>query len=378
MSNEVVAVLPEVARDGFHALRHAARDSFMEQGWPNRRVEAYKYTSLVRFKEKTWQRPQAPGEVGELPQALGNRMLWVDGYTDGASPDAHLQLLRDCAAAPSSGLSTLLGQLAPWDDPVVALNTALFDHGAWLDLPAGAAPETPLEIVHAFGRHASPSETHARLAIHLGENARLTLVERFSGDCDDALLSRVAEIALDVGAELLHIRLNEAGDGSQILGHSSVRVGAGAHYRCLTLDLGGKLAREAFHVDLDGQSARTDLTGLALTDRQRHADSDVLIRHNATHTVSKQHFRGILDGRSRSVYSGKVLVAQGAQKSDSSQNSANLLLSRGAEADTRPQLEIYADDVSCDHGAATGAIDPDALFYLESRGIPADAARRMI
>ncbi|MDN5865553.1 MAG: Fe-S cluster assembly protein SufD [Gammaproteobacteria bacterium] len=282
------------------------------------------------------------------------------------------------AKEPGSGLAELLGQLAPQDDPVVALNTALFDHGAWLDLPAEAAPGEPLEIVHAIGAHDSPSETHARLAIHLGENARLTLVERFIGDCDDALLSRVAEMALDAGAELLHIRLNEAGDGSQLLGHTSVRVGERAQYRCLTLDLGAKLAREAFHIDLAEDAAATRLTGLALTDGRRHADSDVLVTHHATHTLSRQNFRGVLDGRSRSVYSGKVLVAPGAQKSDSSQNSANLLLSRKAEADTRPQLEIYADDVACDHGAATGAIDPDALFYLESRGIRADAARRMI
>lgn len=370
--------LPEVADDGFQALRRAARERFIEQGWPDRHVEEYKYTSLTRLARRTWQRPGKPGETGKLPEALGERMLWVDGFAQGASPDAALTLLRDCADAPPAGLADLLGQIAPPDDPIVSLNTALFNHGAWIDIPPGAVPGKPLEIVHALGAHAAPAETHARLALHLGENARLTLVERFAGDCDKGILSRVSEIVLDAGAQLLHVRINQAGTATQILGVSAVRAAEKANYRGLTLDLGAKLTREAYRIDLAEEAAATDLTGLAITEGRRHADSDVLITHGARRTLSNQDFRGILDGRSRSVYSGKVLVVKDAQKADSNQNSANLLLSPRAEADTRPQLEIYADDVKCDHGAATGAIDPDALFYLASRGIGADAARRMV
>ncbi len=378
MKDSVAVTLPEVVQDGFHGLRRAARERFIERGWPNRRVEAYKYTSLVRLADKTWQRPDKPGKLEALPEALGKRLVWVDGYPDDASPDPQLKLLRDNAESPDADLAALLGQLAPSDDPVVALNTALFDHGAWLDLPADAAPSEPLEIVHAFGEHETPSETHSRLALRLGANARLTLIERFVGNCEGALLSRVAEIDLAPGAELLHIRVNEAGEAVQILGHSSVRAEEKANYRCLTLDLGAKLAREAWQINLVGDGAETHLDGLALPDGKRHADSDVLVTHSGTHTVSRQNFRGIVDDRGRSVYSTKVLVAPGAQKSDSTQSSSNLLLSKKAEADTRPQLEIYADDVACDHGAATGAIDPDALFYLQSRGLSLDAARRLI
>jgi Fe-S cluster assembly protein SufD len=378
-----MVTLPEVARDGFHALRRQARERFIARGWPNRRVEAYKYTSLIRFADKRWRRPDKPGETGPLPEPLGERVLWVDGYTANAAPDERLRLLGDCADAPPTEITALLGRLAPQDDPVVALNTALFDHGAWLDLAPDTQPEKPqsekpLELVHAFGAHETPSETHSRLAIRLGANAGLTLIERFAGNASDSLLSRVAEIDLAPGAELLHVRINEAGEDVQILGHTSVRVAERANYRCLTLDLGAKLAREAFRIDLAGDGAQTHLDGLAVPSGERHADSDVLITHNATRTVSRQHFRGIVDERGRGVYSGKVRVAAGAQKSNSSQSSANLLLSRRAEADTRPQLEIYADDVVCNHGAATGAIDPDALFYLQSRGIQAEAARRMI
>lgn len=378
MSTDTAATLPEVVRDGFHGLRREARERFMARGWPDRRVEAYKYTSLKRFADKSWTRPDQSGKIASLPEALGKRLLWVDGYADNGSPDENLKLLRHCAESPAGGLSQLLGRIAPEDDPVVALNTALFDHGAWIDIPADSAPDTPLELVHAFGEQEAPSETHSRLAIRLGARARLTLIERFTGESRGALLSRVSEIDMGAEAKLLHVRINEAGGTVQLLGHTSVNAGERADYRCLTLDLGSKLAREAFHVNLNGTAAATQLDGLALPDGKRHADSDVLVTHNATHTVSRQHFRGILDDRGRSVYSGKVLVAKDAQKSDSSQDASNLLLSRKAEADTRPQLEIYADDVACDHGAATGAIDKDALFYLQSRGISADAARRMI
>lgn len=212
----------------------------------------------------------------------------------------------------------------------------------------------------------------------MGRNSRLVLIERHLGGPADTLATRVAEIALAAGARLLHIRLNEAGGGTRLLGHTTVHAGQGASYHCLNLDLGAKLSRETFLVNLAGDDASATLSGLALLDGKRHADADVRVIHDALHTRSRQAFRGVLDGRSRSVYSGRVVVRPDAQKTDSGQESANLLLSPHAEADARPQLEIYADDVICNHGAATGAIDPDALFYLQSRGLDADAARRMI
>ncbi|MGH8225680.1 MAG: SufB/SufD family protein, partial [Gammaproteobacteria bacterium] len=175
-----------------------------------------------------------------------------------------------------------------------------------------------------------------------------------------------------------HLRLNEAAGNTTLLGHTAVHVGEQAHYRCLALDLGAKLARETLDVALEGNDGGTDLAGLALLDGKRHSDQHVTVEHKGLCTRSRQNFRGVLDGRSRGIYSGLVRVQPGAQKSDSGQESANLLLSPRAEADVRPQLEIYADDVACNHGSAIGAIDPDALFYLQSRGVDADAARRMI
>ncbi|MGA7964870.1 MAG: Fe-S cluster assembly protein SufD [Gammaproteobacteria bacterium] len=377
-STAFASALPEAVADGFASIRREARVRFLSHGWPTRRNESYKYTDLSVLEKQDWPRAEKPNSLPKLPAEFGVRSVWVDGYLSEQPGDKRLVSLQDCAVSPSPALTTLLGQLAPQDDPVVALNTTLFDHGAWIDLPDNAAPAEALELVYASAERDTPAATHARLAIRLGRNSQLVLIERHLGGPAETLSTRVAEISLAPGAQLLHIRLNEAGAATRLLGHTTVRTGAGARYRCLNLDLGAKLSREAFVVNLIEDHAETVLSGLALLDGKRHADVDVRVVHDALHTRSRQAFRGVLDGRSRSIYSGRVVVRPDAQKTDSGQESANLLLSPRAEADTRPQLEIYADDVICNHGAATGAIDPDALFYLQSRGLDADAARRMI
>lgn len=373
------SAMPQTASDGFAALRREARDRFLSRGWPTRRDESYKYTDLSALERKAWPRAGRPSNRPELPAALGARSVWCDGYLDGTPDGGNVTSLQGCATTPPDALAGLLGQLAPQDDPVAALNTALFDHGAWIELGDGETPDTPLELAHTVARdRGEAAACHGRLALRMGRDSRLVLIERHLGGDVDTLRTRVAEIVLAAGARLLHIRLNEAGDGTRLLGHTTVRAGHGATYRCLTLDLGAKVSREAFVVDLAEDEASATLSGLALLDGKRHADADVRVVHDALRTRSRQAFRGVLDGRSRSVYSGRVVVRPDAQKTDSGQESANLLLSPRAEADTRPQLEIYADDVICNHGAATGAIDPDALFYLRSRGLDADSARRMV
>lgn len=379
MSAADTLTLPEAPNDAFEALRGTARAQFLSRGWPGRQDESYKYTPLTALERQAWPRAPRPASAPSLPPALGARRLWVDGYLfDSGDADAHVQPFERDTQAPATELTALLSKLAPAEDPVVALNTALFDHGAWIHLPAGAAPATPVELTFATADRDATAALHARIAIALERDSALVLIERHTGAEAQTLATRVAEISLAAGAQLLHIRLNEAGGKTRLLGHTAVRAEAGARYRCVSLDLGASLARESFTVELNGDEAETALSGLALLDGKRHADADVRVVHDALRTRSRQVFRGVIDDRGHSVYSGHVMVREGAQKTDSGQSSANLLLSPNAQADVRPWLEIYADDVICNHGATTGAIDPDALFYLESRGIGADAARRMI
>lgn len=379
MSAETAIKLPEPARDGFDVLRRPAREHFLSRGWPTRRDESYKYTDLAALARREWATPASPGATPRLPDALGTRVLWNDGFrADSQDLPTGVQALETCANSPEKALTALLGQLAPEADPVVALNTALFDHGAWIHMPRDATPEAPLELAYASGERDTATAAHARLALEMGSHSQLVLIERHAGSDAATLSTRVAEIVLAQGAQLLHIRINEAGAGTYLLGHTSVRLAEDAGYRFLNLDLGARLSRESLQIDLAGEGANTLLKGLAVLEGKQHADADIRVLHSSGHTQSVQSFRGVLDGRSRHAYTGRVVVAEHAQKSDSSQESANLLLSPRAEVDTRPQLEIYADDVTCNHGAATGAVDPDALFYLQSRGVDADTARRMV
>ncbi len=375
----LLAALPQPGADGFAPLRKRARETFIDAGLPNRRDEAYKYTDLTPLGAEAWPRAAPDGPAPALPRPLGRRTLWVNGRLGLSECPELVSSLGALLETPTPALTSVLGQVAHAADPLVALNTSLFDHGAWIDVPEGEHCARPLELLWARSENdATPTATYGRLAVHLGRGSKLVLIERQIGRPNSALASRVAEIVVDAGAELVHLRLNEAGSGTWLLGNSAVRIGAGACYRYIGLDMGGKITRESMHVNLMGMGSDTRLAGLAVLEGRGHADSDVRVEHNAEQTRSRQFFRGVLDGRSRSAYTGRVKVAPGAQKSDAGQQSANLLLSRHAEADTRPQLEIYADDVSCSHGAATGAIDPEALFYLQSRAIPVDLARRMI
>ena len=379
MSESPTLRLPAATNDGFASLRRPARAHYLEHGLPTRRDEYYKYTDLSALARQEW--PRAPRSVSppKLPEALGKRWLWVDGHpAENDNTGALVREIRDCAASPPAQLNALLGRLAPIEDPVVALNTALFDHGAWICLPADTAPEKPLELSYASGERNTAAATHARLAVELGPHARLVLIERHTGTSADTLATRIAEISLAPGAELLHLRLNMAGNGTRLLEHTTLQAAEGARYRCLNLDFGARLSRESFVIALNGDRSETILHGLCLLTGKQQADTDVRVVHDALHTHSRQVFRGVLDGSSRGVYSGRVTVQPGAQKTVSDQTSANLLLSRRAEADTRPQLEIYADDVICNHGAATGAIDPNAMFYLQSCGLGVETARHML
>ncbi len=379
METPLVSALPHSVADGFAGTRSRARKRFVEQGLPDRRDEAWKYTDLTPLGAEAWPRAKSGVAAAALPPALGQRIVWNDGTLGESATGNLVASFADLADSPPEALAELLGSLASEDDPVVALNTALFDHGAWIDVPAGEQPPEALELVFASGKRDVSAATHARIALRLGAGSRLVLIERhIGGDETPSLATRIAEITLGAGAELMHLRLNEAGAAASLLGHTAVRVGEGSSYRYLTLDLGARLARETLDVALAGMNGQAELAGLALLDGKRHADTHVTVEHAAIGTRSRQHFRGVLDGRSRGVYSGLVRVQPGAQKSDAAQESATLLLSVRAEADVRPQLEIYADDVACSHGSAIGAMDPEALFYLQSRGVDEADARRMI
>jgi Fe-S cluster assembly protein SufD len=258
---------------------------------------------------------------------------------------------------------------------MVALNNAFLDDGAVVIVPAGAELRTPIEITYAAptaGRMA-----HPRTLIVLGANARATVVERFAGATGASLTNAVCEIVLEDGATLDHYRVQQSGDDAFHIADVSARVGRDATLSSLTLSFGGKLARCEASVVL-AQGATVHLRGLVLAHAEQNHDSTSFISHDAPHGTSRELFKCVVTDHATSTFAGHIVVQPGAQKTDAAQSNRNLLLSPNATANSKPHLEIYADDVKCAHGATSGQLEENGLFYLRSRGISADEARALL
>jgi Fe-S cluster assembly protein SufD len=246
--------------------------------------------------------------------------------------------------------------------------------------PQSCLAATPLEILHIAVAAPQPQEIVTRWRLELGENARLTVLERFisvTQRSPQALVSEL-DIALAAQAKLVHIRLQEQGLTDFNLGKIAARLDKGAYYDQFLLTLGAALSRTEIDVHLAAAEAQTRLHGLTLLAGKQHGDVSSKILHDAPHTSSQQHYRTVLDGAARGVFQGKIIVAPVAQKTSGQQMKKALLLSELAEMNAKPELEIHAEDVQCSHGATIGQLDKAALFYLRSRGIKAQAAQAML
>jgi Fe-S cluster assembly protein SufD len=341
--------------------RQAAFAAFKHRGLPNRRDEDWHYTDLraklvapaplapapdaVRLKA-------AEAQLAALPRLAARRLVLVDGR--------HAPTLSDASAAPSS-------EAPEADSAVVALNIA-FAEGA-----LRIAPEASLEIVHLDG----PGAIFSRLAISVPAKASVTVVERFEGASAATQRNAMAVLDLAEGARCdwttliadqaaLHIETRRA------------RLAKDAALNDFGLVCGGALVRRTLEVSHHGVKAKIALSGLSLIDGERHADTTLTVRHAAPHGESREYFRHIIADEGSGVYQGKVIVDQHAQKTDGAMKSQALLLSPTSSMSNKPELEIFADDVVCGHGATVGALDPQQIFYMRARGIPEREAEAML
>src|SRR6185437_10386923 len=258
----------------------------------------------------------------------------------------------------------------PAHEPLVALNTMLAEDGVSVDIPAGQDAGV-LQIVHIA---ASNGDFHPRHLIRLGEGARLSLVETSAGD-GTYLTNTVTEIHVAPGAHLTHVRIQQDGAAAFHVSTVYVDVGTRGTYDSFTLTTGGRLSRSEAHVGLNGPKAIAHLNGANILTGSQHADFTSVVGHAAPNCTSRQTVKNVLAGRSRGVFQGRIEVARDAQKTDGYQMNQALLLSPEAEIDSKPELEIFADDVKCSHGATVGELDAEQLFYLRSRGVPESEAR---
>lgn len=367
-------------------LRREAFARFETLGWPTRQQEAWRFTDLSALQALTLQGPtDAPVEAGALPtlETPAHRLVFVNGrFAPGLSrlremPERVLiASLGQTLLTQSRRVELYLDQLPGLaQHPFVALNTAFWEDGAFIHLPRGIAVETPIHVVcHATG---GDSAVHPRLLLVLEDGARATVVVEYRGQ-GRYLNAPVAELALGAGATLRYHQIQEEAPRAFHLGGIRVRQGRDSQAQLHLLSAGGQLARTDLEALLDGESASCTLNGLTLARDSQVGDYHVRIEHAQPRGTSQQWFRSVLDDKARSVFDGMIHVRPHAQKTDARQTSRNLLLSRQALANSNPRLEILADDVKCGHGSSTGFLDPDAEFYLRSRGIGAAQARAML
>lgn len=381
-------------------LRDSAWESFDAKGFPTARRgnEPWKYTSVRPIAQGRFDAPVSGQDPLELLLTAGNRLpstgfepewlnlIFVDGkpiVTSETRPDIVGTLAPAWATGGGNAGSLLdnLGHHATFgEDAFVALNTAFLNDGAYIRLPDDYDEEIFLNLVYV---QSSPdSASYPRTLVVAGRNTRATVFESYvcvaPENSAQYFTDAVTEIAVGEGARVNHYRLLDESPAAYHVGTTRVTQSRDSSYESGSFSLGCALGRHDLSVLLDGTGAYCSLNGLYLTDNTEHMDNLVSIDHAYPHGTSRLYYKGILDGRSRAVFGGTVLVREDAQKTDAQQTDKNLILSDRAEVDSKPSLLIYADDVKCGHGATAGHIDDDTLFYMRSRGIDPQTASQIL
>ncbi len=378
---------------GSAGLREEAFARFEKAGLPHRRIEEWKYTdlrALMREAKPLANPPDAADrakakDAGRILSDLGARkIVLVNGY---AVPDLSDFGLEDGvsiefqSAAFKSGDDWVLpprGATLPGDDVTLSLNTAFMTDGVVIRIAKGAKPARPIHIAHVVtGNEPVAVFTRSRVIVEPGASVMLVETHESVG-VDDYQVNAALELFIGDGAHVDHVKITQEGAAALHLSSLLAAIGARARFNAFTYTTGGAVVRNQLFLRFDGEGTLANIRGATLLNGRQHVDTTLVADHAAGGCQSREVFKSVLDGESRGVFQGKIIVRQHAQKTDAKMASHALLLSDTAEADNKPELEIFADDVQCGHGATAGALDEDLLFYLRARGIPAKEAEALL
>ena len=386
-------------------IRQRALSRFEEVGFPTARRanEEWKYTNVNPIANGTFEYPlyaskavvarhASPSQGSNIRQVAPWNDSWinlvfVDGHYSHTLSTGLDQVDGARVANLADAIRTDQGLVQPHlahyatieEDGFTALNTAFLRDGAFIQVPDNSSLPSALHLVYVSTDRGQPTVSYPRTLVVVGRNAGVTIVESYVGLSGAPYFTdAVAEIVVGDGANVEHYRYLMESPEAFHVGVTRVHQGQDSIFSSTSFAMGADVARNDLHVFLDAPGSSCFLRGLYLTSGTQHIDNHISIDHVKAHTTSRQYYKGILAGRSRAVYSGRVLVHKDAQKTDAHQSDKNLLLSEGAEVDTKPSLEIYADDVKCGHGATAGQVAQDALFYLRSRGLDLQTATSLL
>jgi Fe-S cluster assembly protein SufD len=396
-------------------LRQKGIARFEGLGFPTTKNEDWHFTSVAPIAERTFRlatvdreaarqrgddRRESSRRSGDAANALGatpadverfgfgqtdwHELVFINGVfdetlssTSALGAGIRVDSLKRAIESGTPVIERHLGKIASFEQHAfTALNTAFIADGAFIELANDAVVEQPIHLVFVSG---GESVSHPRNLIVAGRHSRATIIESYVALRDSAYFTNaVTEIEVGEGAHIDHYKLQRESESAFHVGTVQAREARDSRLHSFSFAVGGDLARTNIYTSLDGDGATCTLNGLYLTDGSQHIDNQTSIEHIAPNCPSHEVYKGVLDGRSHGVFNGKVYVHPEAQKTDGKQSNNNLLLSPSARVDTKPQLEIFADDVKCTHGATVGRLDEMAMFYLNSRGIGAEMARTLL
>ncbi|HEY8413403.1 MAG TPA: Fe-S cluster assembly protein SufD [Pyrinomonadaceae bacterium] len=375
-------------------VRTSAMDRFELLGFPAVHEEEWKYTNLAPLAKQSFVPAVRETNVSldatrfVYPETTTAHLVVVNGFlseelsvTTGLENVVAIDLLSAVADARYNKVArAYLARNAGYhNNGLAALNTAFMQSGLFLWIPKGIKLETPVQVTFLMDADQADRASFPRLLVVAEENSSATVIESFVSTRNQQYFTNaVAEIVLKDGARLEHYRMQRESDKAFHTSITSASLGRNSSYDTTSINLGGRLSRHDISVLLDHEGAECWVDGLYLVGADQHTDTHSVIDHQQPHCNSHQLYKGILDGNARAVFNGKIFVREGAQKTDAMQTNKNLLLSQQARIDTKPQLEIYADDVKCAHGAAVGQIDEEELFYLQARGINPELGRSLL
>jgi Fe-S cluster assembly protein SufD len=377
-------------------LRKAGISSFAEQGFPTLGDEDWRYTNVAPIARMPFQPifEAAPnGNAVDVMDRLAfknmnaHRLVFVDGlYSAKLSSlrtlpaGVRLTNLASALTTDSALLEKHLGRYARVEgNAFAALNQAFFLDGAFIHVPANVTVPEPIQLVFISSARAAGATLHPRNLILAGANSRLTVIENYASAGDATYVTNaVTELLADDQAVVELVKIQDEAAAAYHVATIQGQFGRTSNVQLHSFALGARLSRNNIRAKLAGEGLECILNGLYLTKDEQLADHHMIVEHAQPHCASHEYFNGILDDKSKGVFHGRILVRQIAQKTDAKQTNKNLLLSDDATANTKPQLEIYADDVKCTHGATIGQLNDESIFYLRSRGLSTETARRML
>jgi Fe-S cluster assembly protein SufD len=364
------------AEPWIQTLREAAFQRFTELGFPTTHDEDWRFTSVAPIARTRF---QPAGEFGYwLSAPKGIRLEFINGRLVGSPKDLPKGVHVASLMEPSEAAERHLARYADsTSQAFVALNTAFLGEGALVRVERGVTLEEPIEIDYVTGPVSAPAVTHPRTLVLVGAGAQCSIVESYGGDDGVYFTNAVTEIVAGEGAVVDHYRIQLEGHQAFHVSSLVASLGRSANFTTCSIALGGALVRNDVTATLS-EGTEATLNGLYVAGGSQHVDNHTTIDHARPHGSSRELYKGILDGKAHAVFNGRILVRKDAQKTDSKQTNKNLVLSDDATIDAKPELQIFADDVRCTHGATIGQLDAESLFYLQSRGIGRSDARRLL